>query len=231
MGGWFKFATIKLLNRDITRLRASVLTVKRKQVWDLMMSAWYVFGNHTSPKSQCQTSYISHVTFAYGVYINMCMVQLLIFSESILGVATLTMVPDGPCLRMCTRKVHFKWYQVYMQLKRRWLGKLWYEWGVVTHLGNPYFMFKKLPCSCSPLPCLCQVLSPKQSAFGSTLIKEKIAVDKTFGLKNKNKSKACALLPARHVEHDVTTICWCCEATCSASSVSRVVSSVEVRAS
>jgi len=38
-------------------------------------------------------------------------------------------------------------------------------------------------------------------------IKEKIAVDKTFGLKNKNKSKAWALLPTRHVEHDVTTIC------------------------
>lgn len=29
MGGWFKFATIKLLNRDITRLQASVLTEEK----------------------------------------------------------------------------------------------------------------------------------------------------------------------------------------------------------
>lgn len=69
------------------------------------------------------------------------------------------------------------------------------------YLGNPHFMFKKLPWPSSPLPCLFQVLFPKQSAFVTT-IKEKIAVDKTFGLKNKNKSKASGTSAS-----DVTTIC------------------------
>ena len=72
----------------------------------------------------------------------------------------------------------------------------------MTHLGKSPLHVQEASLALLSTSMFISSTLPKNDS-----IKEKIAVDKTFGLKNKNKSKACALLPARHVEHDVTTIC------------------------
>ena len=65
---------------------------------------------------------------------------------------------------MFSRKVHFKWYQVIKYAVPN-VDSASYDIWVVTHLGNPHFMFKKLPWPCCPLPCLFQVLSQKISVW------------------------------------------------------------------